>query len=131
MTRKLTPFDFVTDISFNKKDLISNAADSTATEKSYSAYIVNRSLSYFPDTVMYSNEMNTLHGLDNKLQYDYLINIIRPRKRFAKWHKKQDDSDFEAVKEYYKFNNEKCSTALSLLSAEQIAHIKMSLEKGG
>ena len=93
--------------------------------------MINRGLSYFPDTVAMANEMN-LHGhLDNKLQFDFLINIIRKRKRFSKWLKPQKESDIEAVKEYYGYSNAKAEQALTLLSPNQIAIIKTKVNKGG
>lgn len=123
----VTPFDFVNSINFTKKDLMPDEGH----EKQYVPFLVNRSLSYFMDTVHYANEMNRISVLDNKLQYHYLINSIRPKKRFSKWAKKQEDSDLEAVMEYYGYNYTKAKTALMLLSPEQIKTIKEKLEKGG
>ena len=100
-------------------------------EREYVPFIVNRALSYFVDTIHYANEMNLCSNLDNKLQYHYLINSIRPQKRFSKWAQKQEDSDLEAVMEYYGYNYTKAKTALMLLSPEQIKTIKEKLEKGG
>ena len=90
------------------------------TEKSYSSFMVNRSLSYFPDTVRAANEMNLYHHLDSKLQFDFLINIIRKRKRFSKWTKASTESDIDAVKEYYGYSNELARQALTLLSPDQL-----------
>lgn len=121
------PFDFVNSITFNKKDIM---PDDLA-EKLYVPFIVNRALSYFPDTIMYANEMNTQHHLDNKPQYHYLINTIRPKKRFSKWVKKQEDNDLDAVIQYYGYNRVKAQQALSLLSPKQLEQIKEKLNKGG
>lgn len=126
----MNPFDFVNSVSDTKKDLMKETANDELAEKSYAPYLINKSLSYFPDTILYSNELNIHHQLDNKLQYHYLLNSIRPRKRFAKWVKKQDSNDFEAVQEYYNYNNEKTAQALILLSKDQIDLIKKQLEKG-
>ena len=100
-------------------------------EKNYPAFLVNKGLSYFPDTILYANEMNIHADLDSKLQYTYLLNSIRAKKRFAKWAKKEDSNDLDAVKEYYGYSNEKASQALSLLSDQQLSMIKEQLEKGG
>jgi hypothetical protein len=102
-----------------------------ASEKAYNAYMVNRSLSYFNDSVLYANEMNKYHHLDNKLQYHFLINSIRPRKRFSKWMKKSDPDSVEVVKEYYGYSNEKARQVLSLFSDMQITELKQRLYKGG
>lgn len=122
-----SPFDFVNSITFNKNDLMPD----DLTEKEYVPYIVNKALSYFPDTILYANEMNLNHGLDSKLQYHYLINSIRPKKRFSKWVKKQEDNDLDAVIQYYGYSRVKAQQALSLLSPMQLEQIKKRLNKGG
>ena len=100
-------------------------------EKDYNSFMVNRGLSYFPDTVVIANEMNRHHQIDNKLQYQFLINMIRKRKRFSKWAKANKESDIDAVKEYYGYSNEKARQALTLLSPDQITIIKNKVSKGG
>jgi len=123
----MNPFEFVKAIN-NKKNIIRDDLD----EKSYLPYMINHTFSYFPDTVLLANEMNTNHHLDNKLQNDFFINTIRKNpKRFSKWNKVKHDGDFEAVKEYYGYSNEKTRSALSLLSAEQINIIKQKVDHGG
>jgi hypothetical protein len=124
----MSPFEFVNDITYGKKNLIGKEDD--LAEKLYQPFLVNKSLSYFSDTIMYANEMNRRHGLDNRLQYHYLLNSIRPSRRYAKWVKKVENSDFEAVQEYFKYSNEKTFEALSLLSSDQISLIKEKLKKG-
>ena len=100
-------------------------------EGSYNPFITNRSLSQFIDCILLANEMNQRHHIDNKLQYDYLINRIRPRKRFKKWDKKQDNEDIQLIKEYYSCNNDKARVALSLLSEQHLNIIRKKLNKGG
>jgi len=125
------PFDYVTAITYGKNDMMTGTENDELAEAGYNSYLTNKSLSYFPDTLLYANEMNMLNHIDNKLQFHYLINSIRPKKRFSKWVKKQEDSDIEAVKEYYKYSTSKAETAVSLLSPQQINEIKRRLNKGG
>lgn len=130
-TKMTTPFDYVNAINQNKRDLMTGTENDELAEKGYVAFIVNKSLSYFPDTVMYASEMNVQHHLDNKLQFHYLLNSIRPKKRFSKWVKKQEDNDLDAVIQCYGYNRVKAEQALSLLSPEQLKEIKKRLNKGG
>ncbi len=123
----ISPFDYLNSINFTKQDIM---MDDQA-EKGYAPFMVNRGLSYFPDTVAFANEMNRYHHLDNRLQFDFLINITRKRKRFSKWAKAQPESDIDAVKVYYGYSNEKARQALTLLSPEQIKIIKTKVSKGG
>ena len=100
-------------------------------EKKYSPFIMNKCLAPFNDTVMLVNEMNFHHHLDNKLQYDFLLNSLRTRKRFAPWVKATKLENLEYVKEFYGYNNEKAKAALDILDDEQISAIKNKLNKGG
>jgi len=100
-------------------------------EKTYSAFMVNRALSFHRDTVLFANEMNKFSNLDNKLKYDFLLNIVRAQKRpYSKWHKKAKSSDLEAVKEYYGYSDAKAEEALKILDDAQIELIKEQLYKG-
>jgi len=122
----MNPFDFVNSINYTKVDIMNDDV-----EKSYLPYIVNRQLSYFPDTVAVANEMNRYSQLDNKLQFHFLLNIVRKRKRFSKWTKPIEETDLEVIKEYYGYSNEKAHSALSLLTPNQVAEIKKKVYKGG
>jgi|TARA_B100001287_G_scaffold276462_1_gene287372 hypothetical protein len=123
----MNPFDFVNAINYDKQDIM---VDDIA-EKQYVPFMVNRSLSYFQDTVLMANEMNLNAHLDNRLQFDFFINIVRKRKRFSKWFKPETQSDVEVVKTYYGYSNEKARQVLSLLTKDQIEVLKKKVNKGG
>ena len=100
--------------------------------KDYVPFLVNRSLSYHLDCVLYANQMNLLPGIDKDMQYSYLLNTIRPMKRkFEPWQKSQVDKNIECVKEYFGYSNQKAKEALRTLNDEQIAEIKRRTDKGG
>ena len=99
-------------------------------EKTYSAWLTNKSLSYHADTVHVANMMNCNHHLDNKLQYSFLINIVRPSKRFAKWVKKEKDEELEAIMEHYGYSRQRAKEALQLLSPDQVKTIIKKIDKG-
>ena len=122
------PFDFIKAINTHKN--IMKDGDPLA-EKDYIPFLDNRGLSFFQDTVIQVNEMNRLHFLDHKLQFDYLLNNIRPRKRWSKWLKPDKIDNLELVKEYFGFGNEKAKEAIEVLSGEDIEEIKSKLAKGG
>ena len=100
-------------------------------EKKYPPFIINKCVSPFPETIMLLNEINQLPHLDKKLQFDFLINSLRPRKRYTPWLKAKKLENLEYVKEFYGFNNEKAKAALDILNDEQISYIKRKLYKGG
>jgi hypothetical protein len=122
------PFDYVNAILQNKKQIIND----DITEKDYNAFIVNRSLSYHKDCIMYANEMNRRHFLEKKLQNDFLLNTVRSQKRpFAKWVKSEKSDDLECIKTIYGFSDSKAREALRLLSNEQIQQLKEKTQLGG
>ena len=98
----------------------------------YVPYVVNKALSYHVDCVLYANELNLHPDLDKDMQYQYLINTIRPMKRkFAPWQKAQVEKDIECVKEYFGYSNKKAREAMRILTNEQIDEIKRKTDKGG
>ena len=121
--------DYLKEINTDKNPLMDT--DDEMWEKKYPAFIVNKCLAPFPDTIMLVNEMNKHHQLDKKLQFDFLLNSLRTRKRYTPWLKASKQKNLEYVKEYYGYNNEKAKSALKILNDEQIKTIKDSLNKGG
>ena len=121
--------DYLKAINETKEPLMDT--DDEMWEKKYPAFIINKCLAPFPDTIFLVNEMNINHHLDKKLQFDFLLNSLRTRKRYTPWLKASKQKNLEYVKEYYGYNNEKAKSALKILSDEQIKTIKDSLNKGG
>jgi uncharacterized protein VirK/YbjX len=119
--------DIIPSIQQNKKVVITQE-----NERDYVPFVVNRSLSFHHDIVMFANEMNKTPILDPLLQYHYLLNTVRAYKRpFQKWQKREIIEDLDAIKEYFGYSNEKAKEALSILSDAQILEIKKNLNKGG
>lgn len=124
----MSPFDFLNSINENKQDLF---VDPTA-EKDYNAFIVNKGLSYFPDTVLFANEMNKFRDAPKKWQYDFLRNAIPKKRRFSKWHKKDAPTDLIAlICKHYKYSEQKAYEVMDLLSPEQIESIRRQYDVGG
>ena len=121
--------DYLNSINFTKEYLMDE--QDPQWEKKYTSFIINKCMSGFVDTIMFANEMNLNHQLPSKLQYDFLLNTVRKRKRFSPWLKKEKIEDLDVVKSYYGYSNEKAQQALKILSKEQIAFIKQKLDVGG
>lgn len=120
--------DWLNSINFNKDDL---TEDDENTIKSYPPFIINKCLSGHLDTVLFANEMNRYHFLDKDMQYKFYLNILRKRKRFSPWIRKDKDSDLDIVKSYYGYSNEKARQVMRILSTEQINYMKQRLDIGG
>ena len=120
--------DYLYSINQSKQNILDQDKEA---EDAYPAFIVNRCLSSFVDSILYANEMNKNCHLDKKLQYDFFINSLKPRKRFAPWIKKQTLEHLELVKEYYGYSHNKALEALRILGNDQLDFIKKSLNKGG
>jgi len=123
----MNPFDYVKAINTTKKNIMVD----DITESEYQPFLINRSLSYFPDTVLYANEMNLNSHLPARLQFDFFINIIKKRNRFSKWFKPIEIQRIEVIKEYYGYSDEKAKSVLSLLNNSQIEELKKRIYKGG
>ena len=123
----MNPFDYIASITHKKEDIM---IDDEA-EKGYSQFMVARGLSYFNDTVLLANEMNTTPGVDSRMHYDFLRHSVRSRKRFSKWMKKSTPAKVEVIKEYYGYSDAKAQAVEDLISDDDIKHMKAVLSKGG
>jgi len=121
--------DYLPAINHTKKNLMNS--DDPMWEKKYPAFMVNKVLSGFQDTVILCNEMNRNHFLDRDMQFQFLLNSIRQKKRFTPFLRASKIKDIECVKEYYGYSNEKAKSALDILTKEQLKLIKERLYKGG
>ena len=124
--KKLNPFDIINAINAGDKTLI-NAEN----EKQYSPYVINKGLSYSVDTVIYANEMNSRPHIPARLQFDFLINTIRPRKRYNKWLKAETVEALDVIQEYYGYSMNKARQVLPLITQSHLDYMKTRLNKGG
>jgi hypothetical protein len=125
------PFDYVNSINFSKENLMRNTENDVLAEKGYDPFLTNRSLSYFDDTIGMANEMNFRGHADKILQYEFLLNTVRKRKRFSKWVKPEKDDTVKTLQEFYGYSRRKAEEAANVLSNGQINEIKNKLEQGG
>lgn len=120
--------DWLKSINETKTNLID---EDPLLESKYLPYIINRCLSGHIDSLMFVNEMNINHSLEYKLQYDFLLNTLRSKKRFSPWVRKDELVNLQIVKKYYGYSDEKAKQVLPLLSNEQLDIIRQKLETGG
>ena len=121
--------EYLNAINFTKNDLMKSEDD--LWKKKYPAFIVNKMLSAFPDTIMLVNEMNRNHFIDKDMQFQFLLNSIRTKKRYSPFLRASKLKEIECVKEYYGYSNDKAKTALDILTKDDIKLIKEKLYKGG
>lgn len=127
MTYQLS--DYLNAINVNKEPLLDESE--TYTKQSYPPFVVTRCLSYFPDTLFAANEVNIRPHMDSKMHFDFLRGAVRPRKRFSKWLKREEDERVAALIDYYGFSFRKAREALTVLTEEQISEIVAETSKGG
>ena len=121
--------EYLNAINFTKKNIMDS--DDTMWVKKYPAFIVNKILSGFSDTIMLVNEMNRNHFIDKDMQFQFLLNSIRSKKRYSPFLRASKLKDIECVKEYYGYSNDKAKSALDILTKDQVKLIKEKLFKGG
>ena len=121
--------DYLNAINFTKKNLMDS--EDTLWQKKYPSFIVNKILSGFQDTIMLVNEMNRNHFVDKDMQFQFLLNSIRTKKRYSPFLRANKLKEIECVKEYYGYSNDKAKSALDILTKDEIKLIKEKLYKGG
>lgn len=122
---KSSPFDFLNAINSKQIDPELSVVDG------YNAFIVNRGLSQFPETVLYANEMNRFAFLPAQVQFDFYRFVIPKRKRFTKWAKTEKDEKVDVIAEYYNYSHPKARAIVDLISSEELKHMKGVLSHGG
>jgi len=120
--------DYLYSINQSKKNLLDDNQDAV---KKYPPFIINKCLSGFTDSILFANEMNKYHQLDKKMQYDFYINSLKPRKRFTPWVRKETLEHLELVKQYYGYSHNKAVAALRILTNSELDEIKKLLDTGG
>ncbi len=124
----MTPFDYVKEIQYGKRNLMVDPQS----EKEYKPFIINKTLSYEMDCLMEVNAMNSRHHLSKKMQYAYLLNTVRTRKRpYHKWSKVESSDSIDAIKTFFGYSDQKALEALKILTDEQIEQVIQKTEKGG
>ena len=122
----MNPFDFVNSITYTKEDIMHDL-----NESEYESFLTNRALAYHQDCILYANEMNRRFEVSNRLQYHYLLNTIRKRKRFAKWIKPEQIDNLKIVMKYYSISRDKAEEYLTILSDKDVNILKKRMNKGG
>ena len=120
--------DYLNSINYTKDYLMEEDPD---WEKNYPPYVINKCMSHHMDTIVFANEMNRYPNLDKRLQYDFYIHTVRPKRRFSPWAKKQQVKDLDLVKKYYGYSSEKAKQVLNILTKEQLSFIRDRLDTGG
>lgn len=130
MVRNMNPFDFIDDLSFKKQHLLSKDVNGEL-KKEFDSFLTIRHFSYFPETIFYSNEMNTCGNLNKEDIYDFFFYIIPAKKRFTKWPKRVADTQIEMIQEYYNYSRKKALEVQPLLNEDNMKYIAKKLDKGG
>lgn len=118
-TEKLSPFAFVDAVSSTKRNLLEEGTP----ESEYNPFMVNRALSYFPDTILIATCATRMAHMDKRVQFEFLLNVVRPRRRFSKWVKREAEPEIDAIMRFYMYNRRRAVEASRHLSAEQRAEI--------
>jgi|TARA_Y100000310_G_C20237589_1_gene603092 hypothetical protein len=121
--------DYLNSINYTKENLF-NTEDELV-EKEYVPFVINRCLSYFPDTTIHANAMNENSHIDKKMQYDYFLHSTRKRKRFSKWLKREDSDKINIMKRYFGYSNQKVREIEDMISDSDIDEMRDFLSHGG
>ena len=92
--------------------------------KDYSPYLINKALSYFPDTILQANQMNMASFIDIQAQYDYLFYAVRKRKRYSKWYKGHTSEMISILRDVLECSPRAAEVYLLMLSKDEIKKLK-------
>ena len=120
--------DFLSDVNFKKENIVRQDLQA---EKEYNAFIVNMMLSHHADCILIVDELNTRHSMSKRMQYDFLIQLVRKGKRFARNGKAPKNDDINTIMDFYQYSEVKALEALSVMSESHVKNIKNKLKKGG
>ena len=123
--------DYLKSLNKDKTPMKNLDEDFDSVVKSYTPFVVNRCMSYFPDTIIQSNNMNISSHICKEMHYDYLLHSIRKRSRFSSWLKREDPEELDAVKKYFGYSDRKARDIMDILSDEDIENIKKEIDTGG
>ena len=120
--------DWLNSINQTKKNIID---EDPSLEKEYPPWVINKVMSAHTDSILFANEMNKYIEIPKKMQYDFYINSLRPRRRFSPLGKKDSIEYLEEVKEYFGYSYTKALEAIRVLSTDELENIRKLLYKGG
>jgi hypothetical protein len=98
----------------------------------YTPYLINRAMSYFPETIQIAQHMNTLSLLPPEVHYRLWHSLLpKGNKRYARWGKKLIPDNLKLVQDYFGCNNIRAREYLDMLSEDDIHSIQQEMELGG
>jgi hypothetical protein len=117
----MNPFEYVNSINGKIENLI---VEDENNEKFYDPFLTNRAFSYFPDSILYANEMNSRHFLDKRMQYDYLYYGISKKKRFSKWATRNTNGNIDFLVRLYECSKTKAEEIAEVLGETSVELLK-------
>lgn len=124
------PFDYVKDILGNKTDIIRNAENPAEMADDYAPFIANKALSFYIDLIMFANEMNLNSSLPKDMQFNYLLNTVKSKKRpYSPWVNKSKSATIDLIQELYSFNSKKAEAAANIITDVQVKVLKKIKEQ--
>ena len=120
--------DFLNSINFTKENLFHENEEMM--KKEYNPYLINKSLSYHADTLMFANLMNQHSNLDAKMQYEFYLHQVSKGKQFSKWHKSESSDTVELLASHYKCSRAKAEDYAKILTESDIEQIKKQNNRG-
>ena len=100
-------------------------------ESDYPSWVVNRALSFYPDTILQVNEINQHSQMPRTMQYKYLLYSVRKKNRYSPWLKVKLDPGVQLIKEYFGYSTRKAREVLPMFTNEDLEELKLILDKGG
>lgn len=96
----------------------------------YEPFMINRAFSLTEDTVMAASLINERPQLDKDMQAVFYIQTLRPRRRFEKWPKLEEDPEIQVIAQYYGISKREAKLSAHLHTKEQLSVMREVLADG-
>jgi len=119
---KVGLFDLISDLSYNKKDLLHDKSTGFVKNnvlRVYVPYMVNRAFSLDLSSILDAQFMNEAYFLNPDIQHDFYLHGLRKAKRFNKWPKTVIEDEVKIFSEVYQVNTKQAREIARTLTKEQ------------
>jgi hypothetical protein len=98
----------------------------------YVPFLINRGMSFYPETILHANFLNSNSHLDRILQYKYYLYSVKKKKRFSKWlSNSKTPEKILIISKFYGISINKAKEITDMITSEDLDNMKNYLDTGG
>lgn len=126
-------YEYTTTI--NKKSGVKPQDNMMEFDKVYQPYVVNKTFSYFLDTILLAQELNLrgspMHDIPLLAHYEFLNHSVPKGSRFERWAKAEKSDEINLICAVYGYSPKQAREVVDLFSEDDIKQLKQKIYEGG